>query len=64
MREQKRIFRSLEKALEDLQEKCLEKGYDQEDVERLMFYSFELGKRYKWFEVQAKRIKWRNDNDN
>ena len=51
MREQKRIFRSLEKALEDLQERCLEKGYDQEDVERLMFYSFELGKRYKWFEV-------------
>lgn len=56
MKEQIRMFRSYEKALIDHQEKCLNKGYSREDVERLMQLSFELGKRYKWFEIQEKRI--------
>lgn len=56
MKEQIRMFRSYEKALDNLYEWCLEQGYKQEEIERLMQYSFELGKRYKWFEIQEKRI--------
>lgn len=55
MREQKRMFRSVENAVNTAYQNCLQKGYDQSLIENLMGLSFDLGKRYKWFEIQEKR---------
>ena len=53
------MFRSFENALEERYQQALENGYNQKLIEQIMQYSFELGKRSEWFEIQKNRIMFR-----